>query len=110
MTIVRIWRTDIDPERASEYERFAATRSLPIFREQPGCEGVLFVRRRSHAAVISLWRDKAAIEALEASLGYRQTVAAISAAGFLVGQPTLEVFELHGGFLVDTVAESLVLA
>lgn len=110
MTIVRIWRTEVDPERADEYERFAATRSLSIFREQPGCEGVLFVRRHSRAAVISLWRDNAAIQSLEASLGYRQTVAAITAAGFLVGEPTLEVFELHGGFLIDTVAESLVLA
>ena len=27
------------------------------------------------------------------------TVAAIAAAGFLVGEPTLEVLELHGGFL-----------
>jgi hypothetical protein len=40
--IVRIWRTGVDPDRALEYREFAQSRSLPMFRNQPGFRGVLF--------------------------------------------------------------------
>lgn len=33
-TIVRIWRTRVDPKRAAEYERFAQEQSLPMFQSQ----------------------------------------------------------------------------
>jgi len=34
--IVRIWRTHIDQACAGEYRDFAHSRSLPMFRMQPG--------------------------------------------------------------------------
>jgi len=44
--IVRIWRTRIDQARASEYRDFAHSRSLPMFRAQPGFAGVFFAARQ----------------------------------------------------------------
>ncbi len=42
--LARIWRTGVRPERFEEYARFAHERSLPMFREQRGFIGVLFMR------------------------------------------------------------------
>ena len=44
--MVRIWRTGVKPERFEEYERFAWERSLPMFREQRGFIGVVFMREK----------------------------------------------------------------
>jgi hypothetical protein len=45
--IVRIWRTQIDQARAGEYRDFAHSRSLPMFRAQPGFAGALFAAQRA---------------------------------------------------------------
>ena len=41
--LVRIWRTQVDPFREAEYVAFTQDYSLPMFRQQPGCFGVLFL-------------------------------------------------------------------
>ena len=92
----RIWRTEIDPRRADDYERFAHERSLPMFESQPGFCGVLLTAAGSRRAVITLWRDAAAAAALDGSASYNATVAEIQAAGFLVGEQSLEVLEVTG--------------
>jgi heme-degrading monooxygenase HmoA len=97
--IARIWRTQVDSTRLEEYQRFAETYSLPMFRAQGGFLGVLFVGVESERAVISLWEDAEAAAALDSSPSYRETVARISAAGFLSGGSSVEVFEVHGGDL-----------
>ena len=97
--IVRIWRTHIDQARAGEYRDFAHSRSLPMFRAQPGFAGALFAARRADRAVITLWRDLASAQALGHSHAYQATVAEIEATGFLQGQATVETFELEEVFL-----------
>jgi heme-degrading monooxygenase HmoA len=97
--IVRTWRTQIDEARASEYERFASEVSLPMFRAHHGFRGLLFGRDSSDCVVITLWEDHAAVDALEASPRYRDTVARISETGFLAGRSLTERFELHGNDL-----------
>ena len=93
--VARIWRTGVKPERFKEYERFARERSLPMFREQRGFIGVLFMREKAdRAAVLTLWEDDKAIEELEASLLYRQ---AILGSDLLAREQSVEVFEVHGG-------------
>jgi heme-degrading monooxygenase HmoA len=88
----------VKPERFEEYERFAQERSLPMFREQRGFIGVLFLREEAdRAAVLTLWEDEQAVEELEASSAYRQTVEAILGSGFLSKEQSVEVFEVHGG-------------
>src|SRR5262245_61666015 len=97
--IVRIWRTHIDQARAGEYRDFAHSRSLPMFRMQPGFAGALFATRRAERVVITLWRDLAPAQALGHSHAYQATVAAIEATGFLRGQSTVEIFDLEAVFL-----------
>jgi heme-degrading monooxygenase HmoA len=95
--MARIWRTRVDARRIGEYERFAIERSLPMFRAQPGFLGVLFLRAAGDCAVITLWKGADAIAALEASPTYLDTVAQITRTGFLTGESSVEVFEVHGG-------------
>jgi heme-degrading monooxygenase HmoA len=96
--VARIWRTGVKPERFEEYERFARERSLPMFREQRGFIGVLFMREGAdRAAMLTLWEDEEAIEELEASSLYRRTVEDILGSGFLAVEQSVEVFEVHGG-------------
>jgi heme-degrading monooxygenase HmoA len=95
--LIRIWRTQIDEARAPEYEAFARRRSLPMFRGQQGFAGVLFARDAASCAVISFWRDAAAVDALARSASYHDTASALAATGMLVGETSVEVFELHGG-------------
>jgi len=97
--IVRIWRTHIGQARAGEYRDFAHSRSLPMFRMQPGFVGALFAGRRADRVVITLWRDLASAQALGHSRAYQATVAEIEATGFLQGQSTVEIFELEEVFL-----------
>ena len=93
---MRIWRTQIDEARAAEYERFAGQESLPMFRAHRGFEGHLFGRRGGDCVVVTIWKDDAAADALEASPRYRDTVARIDAAGFLTGPSQVDRFQLHG--------------
>ena len=96
--VARIWRTGVKPERFEEYKRFARECSLPMFREQRGFIGVLFMRERANrAAVLTLWKDEKAVEELEALPLYRQTVEVILGSGFLAMEQSVEVFEVHGG-------------
>jgi len=97
--IMRVWRTGVDETRAAEYERFAREVSLPMFRAQPGFLGLLFGRDGGSCVVTTLWEDPAAADALERSASYRDTVARISSAGFLVGESTVERFAVHGSLL-----------
>ena len=96
--VARIWRTGVKPERLEEYERFARERSLPMFHEQRGFIGVLFMREEAdRAAVLTLWEDEKAVEELEASSLYRQTLEVILGSGLLAREQSVEVFEVHGG-------------
>jgi heme-degrading monooxygenase HmoA len=96
--LVRIWRTEVKPDRFEEYEQFARECSLPMFREQRGFIGVLFLREGAdRAAVLTLWEEEQAVEELETSSSYRQTVEAILASGFLAKGQSVEVLKVHGG-------------
>lgn len=78
-----------------------------MFVTQPGFRGVFFSRAGNEVAVLSCWEDDAAVEALEASETYRQTVRAIEATGLLTADFSLEVYELHAGVLDRELIEVL---
>lgn len=105
--LARIWRTRIDPTRTAEYERFERERSLAMFRRQEGLLGVLFLRTEEERGALSLWRSRASVTALATSPSYRETVAALEATGLLSGSPSVEVFEVRGGFVRDELASDL---
>ena len=96
--VVRIWRTGLDELRAPEYEDFALGISLPMFRRHSGFLGVLFAGAGAERTVITLWTDRAAAAALDASADYQATVRAIEAAGFLRPPQRLEVLDVHGSW------------
>jgi heme-degrading monooxygenase HmoA len=97
--IARIWRTQIDPGRAEEYESFARQRSLPMFCQHAGLLGVLFGGAGTDRVVITIWQDAAAATALEQSSRYGATVDAIHEAGFLRPPQQVDYLPLHGGWL-----------
>ena len=99
--LFRIWRTDVDPQRWPDYARFEREHSLPMFRQQPGCYGVLFVRMSdgSGAAACTFWEDRGAIDRLAKSPTYQATVARLLATGLLTGTQSVEVFDVATGGL-----------
>jgi heme-degrading monooxygenase HmoA len=107
--LARIWRTGVDATRLAEYGEFERNRSLPMFRQQSGFLGVLFLREANdRAAALTLWRDEEAIQALEASPLYNLTVEALLATGLLRGEQTVEVFEVRDGeFLTHELVRTL---
>lgn len=63
--------------------------------------GVLFTRNGRDIAVISFWRDHAAVAALDSSTSYQRVVREMMASGVLTGGTTVEVLDMHGGRLDD---------
>jgi heme-degrading monooxygenase HmoA len=103
--IARIWRTKVQSGAEADYERFAQEQSLPMFRAQAGCLGVLFLRSPEDRAVLSLWVDERAVAALSTSPTYQETAQRLTATGVLAGTPTVEVFQVDGGFLEGITGE-----
>lgn len=92
--ILRIWTTGIHESRAEEYEQFAREFSTPMFRDQPGFEGLLLARSTDQRTVLTLWRDDASVRALETSPSYLSTVEAILATGFLRAPQTVSLLSV----------------
>lgn len=106
--IVRVWRTRVDRARMREYARFEQERSLPMLRGEPGFLGVLFLRTAAGCAALTIWEDLHAVDALTRSQRYQEVVRELQATGLLVGRPSIEVLEVHGGALrAEALAGSL---
>ena len=99
--LLRLWRTGVDPQRWPEYARFEREHSLPMFCEQAGCYGVVFVRTSdgSGAAAWTFWQDWGAIERLAQSRTYQATVTRLLDTGLLTGSQSVEVFDVATGAL-----------
>mgnify|MGYP001601717832 CR=1 FL=1 len=59
--------------------------------------GAFFLGTGEVRLVLSLWADKASIDALDRSALYRETVARFQATGVLREPQTVELFEVTGG-------------
>jgi heme-degrading monooxygenase HmoA len=103
--IVRIWTVGIAAGKAGQLERFANETSLPMFRKQPGCLGVLFTRSEETCATITIWDRASAIEALDSSTEYQSVVRAIEDSGILAGEHNTESFAHYGGFIDSSLVE-----
>jgi len=104
--IVRLWATRVDKSRSEEYEENERNRSTPMFRAQPGCLGVLFLRSGGESFALTFWRDIEAVERLKTSQSYLEASAFYADSGMLINQPSLQVFEVNGGFLDSAIAEN----
>ena len=105
--IVRLWKTRVDKARMGEYEENEGNRSTPMFRKQPGCLGVLFLRSGDDCFALTFWKDMEAVERLKTSKSYQAASSFYSDSGMLIGEPSLQVFEVKGGFLNSCIAENL---
>ncbi len=85
--------------RAAEYDEFARTRSLPMFKRHQGFCGVLFATSGELRVVMTFWGGRESVAALERSRDYLATVEAIEAAGFLQPPQHVEVLEVGDGYL-----------
>jgi heme-degrading monooxygenase HmoA len=101
--LMRIWTTRIVPDREDEYVAFAESHSRAMFRSQPGCLGVLFLKSGEEHAACSFWSSQADLDALAHSSSYRDTVAALRATGLLAGDTTVKVYEVEGGSLSSAI-------
>jgi hypothetical protein len=97
--LLRIWRVKVKPERILELEKFARTVSLPMFKRQDGCLGVLFTWEGSYCATITFWKDRASIDKLSSSRDYLATVEKIEQSGMLIGEHSVQVFQSFDGYL-----------
>jgi hypothetical protein len=101
--IVRLWTTGIISSKAAEYDGFASSRSLAMFKTLDGCLGVIFIRSDTKGYALSFWDNAASVEALADSELYQNTVSEIVAAGFLKEPQTSELVDVTGGFLLGDV-------
>ena len=97
--ILRIWRAQIEPSTRPICEQFEQTYSLPMFRALPGCLGVFFLFTTQEWLAASLWDSQDSIEKLSVSSVYQETVNKLVATGLLVGEQSVELLEVTGGFL-----------
>ncbi len=98
--ILRIWRAKINPARLEAYRRFERERCLPMLHKQPGLLGVLYLRQaEDHAASLTIWEDRGAVEALQSSPSYRETTHELVESALLAGNESVEVLEVEGGDL-----------
>lgn len=104
--IVRIWKVGIQSGKKQALEKFAKEISLPMFRSQAGCLGVLFTYKDDICATVTLWNNQASINQLEQSSIYQEVVEKIENSGILEGNHETEVFYSYGGFLNAEVINS----
>ena len=97
--IVRLWATRVVTNRITEYEQNERSRSTPMFHKQPGCLGVLFLRAGENCFALTFWKDLQSVERLKTSESYLEASAFYSNSSMLIGEPSLQVFEVKGGFL-----------
>jgi heme-degrading monooxygenase HmoA len=98
--ILRVWRAKIHPARLDEYQCFEQEWCMPMLRKQPGLLGVLFLRQaEDRAALLTIWEDAGAVEALESSPSYRQVTHELAESALLAGNQSVEVIEVEDGDL-----------
>ena len=106
--IIRLWTTRVDQNRIAEYEENEQNRSTPMFRQQPGCLGALFLRSGETCFALTLWKDLDSVKQLKTSQSYLEASAFYSNSGMLLGEPSVDVFEVKGGFLnAEAIAEAM---
>ena len=97
--LVRVWTVDIKKDKIKELEVFANSISLPMFRKQEGCLGVLFTKNSHEASTITFWDSQESIDKLATSVSYQDVVKEIEDSGILAGNHRSETYKEYGGFM-----------
>jgi heme-degrading monooxygenase HmoA len=107
--ILRLWRARINRARIEEYRCFEAERCIPMPHKQPGLLGVLFLRQaEDHAASLTIWEDRGAVEALQSSPSYLHTFHELAESALLAGDQSVELLDVESGdFRLDALVRAL---
>ena len=107
--ILRLWRARINRARIEEYRCFEAEQCIPMLHKQPGLLGVLFLRQaEDHAASLTIWEDRGAVEALQSSPSYQYTIHELAESALLAGDQSVELLEVESGdFRLDALVRTL---
>jgi heme-degrading monooxygenase HmoA len=107
--ILRLWRARFNRARIEEYRRFEAEQCIPMLHKQHGLLGVLFLRQaEDHAASLTIWEDRGAVEALQSSPSYRHTIHELAESALLAEYQSVDVLEVEGGdFRLDALVRAL---
>ena len=92
--LTRIWRTEFDPDRLDDLQRFANQVSAPMFDQLSGCVGYIYATDGSTWITQTFWTSQRELVEAEASELYKQVVARISTEGFLRGEQSTEVMTI----------------
>lgn len=99
--IARTWRTRINERAAGDYDDFVRSKSMSMFRGQTGFLAALFISDQAERFVVTIWRDRSNVDALDDSPSYVETVRQLEATGILVGTSTVRVLELDHLLIPD---------
>ena len=107
--LLRLWRARVNQARIEEYRCFEAERCIPMLHKQPGLLGVLFLRKaEDHAASLTIWEDRGAVEALQSSPSYQHTIHELAESALLAGDQSVEILEVESGdFRLDALVRTL---
>ncbi len=107
--ILRLWRARFNRARIEEYRCFEAERCIPMLHKQPGLLGVLFLRQaEDHAASLTIWEDRGAVEALQSSPSYLHTFHELAESALLAGDQSVELLDVESGdFRLDALVRKL---
>lgn len=92
--IIRIWTTRFIPEKKDDYLNFAKDNSLPMFKLQKGILGVNVLVKDDKSLVLTYWDNIDDIALMENNILYKDSVAKIKDAGFLIEPQQVEIFDL----------------
>jgi hypothetical protein len=105
--VARLWMVAVEPGRLEEYRAFTRERFLPAYHAQTGLVAVFFVEREGACGTLSLWTDRTAIEGFYSSAGYQALAKQLLASGLLVGEASLQTFDVRGGDVTGDVMAAL---
>ncbi len=82
------------PGKAHDYIDFANRYSVPMFKMQNGILGLHVLIKDDKSLVLSYWRKREDMEAMETNELYIQTGDQIRNAGILMESPQVEIYEV----------------
>lgn len=80
------------PAQVERYREFANSRSMPMFREQPGFREAIFLQDGDEHWVLTVWDSMPDIERLGTSAKYLATARALADSGVLTGEQVVRIF------------------
>lgn len=93
------WRCCLRPGAEQQFDYFANTELLHVYRQQPGCLGVSLLCRDSEVMLLSYWQDRADPVRMQQSACYLALLDWMWQQEWLLSTVPAQSLLLSGGFL-----------